>query len=342
MTSVSVSALGEDYTWLNADSSWSDPIIGERPIGDFQFYLYGAEIQEELALIGEHARAYQLIADEAFSLTDSKALGISKGLYTSLTIGEELGRTADFRRTFAEDLTLTELYGNVVSLSFDEYFDLEDERPVFSATKAHHERLSFEESLSRTVKFHLYIAESLGIADLLGNRVELQFAEHFELYDVLSRDANLVISDMMISTLPMTPKLFDEFMAYGNVPGYARWRDFIPGDYEYREAMFRAVLTSKNSDRGLLQTAQVTVDVPDLIDRGIATVVNAEVGVRVNFSRRFHIIPEITVATRGGHGDLTITPKIIGSPDLQGFTAILQDSNNNKVTGTFSWAAHGY
>ena len=162
--------------------------------------------------------------------------------------------------------------------------------------------------------------------------------------DAWRRQGDLVISDMMISGAgDFTMADFEDFLTYGNVPGYEKWRDFIPGDYEYREAMFRVVLQSKNADRGLLTDLQATVDVPDLIDRGSATITVAASGIAVTYNRVFHVVPEITLAARGGQGANPIAPEFSGSPTKTGFTVKMRDTVTGAfVTGSFTWAAHGY
>jgi hypothetical protein len=153
----------------------------------------------------------------------------------------------------------------------------------------------------------------------------------------------MIISDIMISSGDMTMPYFEDFLKYGNVPGYEKWRNFIPGDYEYREAMIRVVLESKNADRGLLTNLQATIDVPDVLDRGTATVTVAANGATVTFNRTFHITPEITLATRSGASSNPVVPEYNGVPTKTGMTIRLRDTVTGVfVTGSFTWAAHGY
>ena len=182
------------------------------------------------------------------------------------------------------------------------------------------------------------------ISEAVAKNFGLKKAEAFAMVDAWRRQGDLVISDMIISGAgEFTMADFEDFLTYGNVPGYEKWRDFIPGDYEYREAMFRVVLQSKNADRGLLTNLQATIDVPDLIDRGSATIVSAATGITVTYNRTFHIVPEITLAARGGSGGNPVAPEFNGAPTKSSFSVRLRDTVTGAfVTGSFTWAAHGY
>lgn len=206
------------------------------------------------------------------------------------------------------------------------------------------EAFAVAESCLRSADYIRNFAETLAIAETLANNFGLKKSEAFAIVDAWRRQGDMVISDMMLSNAGnVTMEDFIDFMTYGAVPGYEKWRDFIPGDYEYREAMFRVVLESKNADRGLLTNLQATIDVPDLIDRGSTTIVSAATGAVVTYNRTFHIVPEITLAARGGVGGNPIAPEFYGSPTKTNFTVRLRDTVTGAyVTGSFTWAAHGY
>jgi hypothetical protein len=162
--------------------------------------------------------------------------------------------------------------------------------------------------------------------------------------DASQAKINATLSAMICSTDAMDQAAFDEFFARGNMPGYKPWRNFIPGDYEYKDAAFRVVMESANSDRGLLRSMQVSVDVPDVSDRGSATITagSASSGLFIAYARQFHVIPEIVVLARGGVTNPTVA-ELVGLPGLTGFTVRLRDTVTGAfVAGSLSWAANGY
>lgn len=112
------------------------------------------------------------------------------------------------------------------------------------------------------------------------------------------------------------------------------------GGYTYQRALFRAILTSSNADRGYIDGLRVTVDVPDVFDRGTAQVVTAASGVAVVFARQFRVAPEVTLTFKGG--TTIAVPRILGSVSITGFTAVLENTSGTRVTGAISWVAQGY
>ncbi|NDE54228.1 MAG: hypothetical protein EB069_06480 [Actinobacteria bacterium] len=133
---------------------------------------------------------------------------------------------------------------------------------------------------------------------------------------------------------------FADILESGHPPGFTDFRDFIQGDYTYQRALFRAILTSSNADRGYIDGLRLTVDVPDVFDRGTAQVVSAVSGVAVVFSRQFRVPPEVTLTFKGG--TTVAVPRILGSVSITGFTAVLENTSGVRVTGAISWVAQGY
>jgi hypothetical protein len=152
-----------------------------------------------------------------------------------------------------------------------------------------------------------------------------------------------IYANMIVCTTDLTKAMFDLIVDSGRVVGYEAFRDFIPGDYRYTKAAFRAILESSNSDRARLNQFKVTVDVPDIFDRGSATISSgqASAGVYVAFGRSFNAPPEITLTLKGG--TVVAVPKIVGTPTNAGFTVMLVDpATGLGVAGALTWSAHGY
>jgi hypothetical protein len=149
-----------------------------------------------------------------------------------------------------------------------------------------------------------------------------------------------VISDMIVGSTEITEQDFAAIVEAGHPPGYTDFRDFIQGDYTYRRALFRAILNSRNSDRGYIDGLRVTVDVPDIFDRGTAQITDAVAGAVINFARSFRVPPEVTMTHKGGTA--VAIPRLLGAVTTTGFTAVLENSSGTRVAGSFTWIAQGY
>jgi len=202
------------------------------------------------------------------------------------------------------------------------------------------EAIGLAEILDRTVAYKLWLNEGLTFAESLQRAQRLTFHEALALAEQYRRRANGVVSDMIVSTLEITEQDFMNILESGHPPGYTNFRDFIQGDYTYQRALFRAILDSHNADRGYIDGLRVTVDVPDVFDRGTAQIVDAANGITVTFSRTFRVAPEVTLTHKGGTS--VAIPRLVGSVSTNGFTAVLESSAGARVTGSFSWVAQGY
>ena len=301
--------------------------------------------------------AYLLRLIEAFALTDSRVNEIEKVHEEMLSTADVLKRDATLHKAdvfalvetytdlisyllrVAESIGLLERLGNSYLSDKAEGFSLLDRASRIVSANLH-EAFAFADTLGRTIAFRRNLAEGLQLQEALGKASGISLEEALELVEQYRRHANGVISDMIVGEGEITQDDFLQILQYGHPPGYTDFRDFMPGDYEYQNALFRAVLSSNNADRGYINKLSVTVDVPDVFDRGTAQITDPANGVSVTFARRFHLPPEVTLTYKGGSA--VAVPRIFGNVDIQGFTAVLEDTAGARVTGSVSWVAQGY
>jgi hypothetical protein len=331
------------FQWDNtAALSWQDALAASRTWqGAWDVGNFTLDADETLTVAEALSNKPAIALAEAFAFAEARASYVQSAQVESFAIAEANAKS--YSQYQNESFAFAEAPSNTVGKNSSEAFAIAEAR-TSSIGLNPSEAFVVAETYLNSVGFVREFNETLVMADALANTYGLNKAEAFAVVDAWRRQGDLVISDMMISSgADLTMAEFQDFLLYGNVPGYEKWRDFIPGDYEYREAMFRVVLQSKNADRGLLTNLQATVDVPDMIDRGSATITVAANGAAVTYNRIFHIVPEITLASRGGSGSNPIAPEFYGSPTKTGFTVRLRDTVTGAyVTGSFTWAAHGY
>jgi len=301
--------------------------------------------------------AFVLRFVESLTFTEKYARTGTKAVFETFQVGEGLARQLVLRKY--ETLALAETYTDLIafilrvseSLSFSEKpskgmtkpqaenFRLSDAL-VKSPVKQVSEAFSLAEALGRTVAYRRAINEGFAIGEAIRRAQTLKLSEAFGLAEQYRRRANGVISDMIVANTEITEQDFMDILESGHPPGYTNFRDFIQGDYTYQRALFRAILTSSNADRGYIDGLRVTVDVPDVFDRGMAQVVTASSGVAVVFVRTFRVSPEVTLTFKGG--TTVAIPRILGTVTTAGFTAILENTSGARVTGAISWVAQGY
>lgn len=128
--------------------------------------------------------------------------------------------------------------------------------------------------------------------------------------------------------------------------GYGKWRELVTGDYIYEKALCKySMQASLNADRPNTRTYIHKIDVPDVVDRGIATLTESNQPLFVRFSdeevRKFHIVPELTVSIKSYSGTGT-TPLVIPyNTTTEGFYVTMK-ADGAFVEGSISWSARGY
>jgi hypothetical protein len=301
--------------------------------------------------------AFVLRFVESLALSEKYGLSNTKQVFEAFQVNEGLARQIAMRKF--ETLALAETYTDLIAfiLRVGESFSFV-ETPSKSVIKPQSESFGFTEGLSksqikrvsesfvfaevfgRTVAYRKSISEGFTIGEALRRAQTLKLAEALNLAEQYRRRANGVISDMIVASTEITEQDFMDILESGHPPGYTNFRDFIQGDYTYQRALFRAILTSSNADRGYIDGLRVTVDVPDVFDRGTAQVSNAANGVTVVFARQFRVSPEVTLTFKGG--TTVAIPRILGAVSITGFTAVLENTAGTRVTGAISWVAQGY
>jgi len=294
---------------------------------------------------------------EGLPIAESSGRVIGKASVESFGVADDLDRL--FIKRIAEGLNFAETYADLIAfvlrisenLAFSDRGAKQVRKPIaetFGTTekaarqsiKRVAEAVAIGEAMVRTVAYKRFISEGLAVSDALKRALRINASEALSLAEQYRRRANGVISDMIISTAEITEQDFASIVGAGHPPGYTDFRDFIQGDYTYRRALFRAILNSRNSDRGFIDALRVTVDVPDIFDRGTAQITDAALGAVIGFSRSFRVPPEVTVTHKGG--TTVAIPRLLGAITNSGFAAVLENTSGTRVTGSFTWIAQGY
>jgi hypothetical protein len=294
---------------------------------------------ESLTFSEKYARSGTKAVFEVFQVAEGLARQLALRKYETLALAETYTDLIAYILRVSESFSLAEKPAKAMTKPQGESFGVSDAL-ARSQVKRVAEAFSFAESLGRTVAYRRSISEGFSIGEALKRSLTLRLSEALSLAEQYRRRANGVISDMIVASTEITEQDFMDIMESGHPPGYTNFRDFIQGDYTYQRALFRAILTSSNADRGYIDGLRVTVDVPDVFDRGTAQVVTAASGVAVLFARQFRVAPEVTLTFKGG--TTIAVPRILGTVSITGFTAVLENTSGTRVTGAISWVAQGY
>jgi hypothetical protein len=167
-------------------------------------------------------------------------------------------------------------------------------------------------------------------------------SESLSVKDERRASSRCVVSDILIGSGDITQTQFDALLTTGSAVGYNSFANFIEGDYEYKNAIFKGTMGAQQANDPRITLLKVNVDVPDVFDRGTGTT-STTAAVLVTCTRQFYQLYEVTATLKGG--------TVIATPRVSNLTVVnrvatfnleLIDINNNRVVGDVSWSAKGY
>jgi hypothetical protein len=150
--------------------------------------------------------------------------------------------------------------------------------------------------------------------------------------------AKFVASDILVAETNLSFGDFQTKFSLQYPAGYEPFEKFQVGDYEYKKALYKGIVTSDGSSVPSMNVLQVLVDVPDVFDTG-TDVISVSGTKNVTFHKSFYIAPEIICSMKGGA--VFAVPRIT-NVTRTGFTVELMDSAGAPLAGTVTWSAHGY
>jgi len=297
------------------------------------------EFDQAISLIDESQLAWLKEWIEIIHAVGQALNGVQKALDAGIALSDAFSRDSHFARSFESALKCAwndqrEILNSIT-----------DELCVRSQydhhTLLHHElNLGIADVLGRFVTFHRSLNESFDIESLTTKSGQLTHAESWTTLEQYRRHANGVVSDLLVAACSLSEEEFAKVLNAGQPPGYTPFRDFMPGDYSYRRALFRTILETSSADRAYIEALRVTVDVPDMLDRGTAHVTDPKAGAAVSFTRTFNVPPEVTLTHKGG--TQVAIARLTGTVTTKGFVAVLEDLGGKLITGSFTWVAQGY
>ncbi len=329
---------GADYVWATATFTWQDPEAGKGWSGA-HVAGYAADAGEALPVAGLGARIAGPNATSALDLADGRIGEVLAHRRQTLAIAETYVDYINFILSVAENLALGEVAAKNARHPEAEEFALGDTGANLPA-KNSMEPLALADALEQVTAFRRDLAEALALTDAAAKTSARLSMEAFTLADALLRHANAVLADLGVRSTPLDEAAFRDLVKNKGPLGYGPFRDLVPGDYEYAKALIGLLLKSPvTGERVAIADAVLNVDVPDVRDRGTASV--SATGATVAFNRSFTDPPEVQVTLKAGG-----TPALpeITAITTTGFDVQLFDAADGVtlVAGTVSWSALGY
>lgn len=284
------------------------------------------------------------VVSETWHFTEVLTKLVGKQVAVALTMSESFAKVSAFSRNFAEITHFLEVVSKSGSKGLADGWNTTDaaERQF---TKSIAETLHTVDVLTRAITYSRAINEGFSVAAAISKAVSLTPQEIFHLVDQFLRRGHAVFSDLKIGNTPLTDVQFNQELIFGGPAGFADWKPFVAGDYQFEKAAIRYIVQSLTSDRPRITAMKVTVDVPDIHDRGTASIAAGPGYTFVPFNRAFTSTAamEVTCTLKGG--TVVAVPRIKDPSGLTttGFFVRLEDvAGGTFPAGTISWTAIGY
>ena len=337
--SVSINETpGANYTWAAAGFGWS-AAEGGKSWASAHTTMFDVATSEVISMAGLAGRSANIAKGSALGLSDQRKAVSIANRHQAFALAQTYVDYINFILSVTESLILGENSAKTSSRPEAEALALGDDRQSLSA-KGVAEPLSLSEASQAITAFWRDLSEELGLAEGAAKHSGRVSEEAMGFADALLRHANAVMADLALRSSPMDETAFREMVADKAPLGYSRFRDLVPGDYEYTKAIIGLLLSAPvTGERIAILNAVLNVDVPDVRDRGTASVPVG--GVEIAFNRSFAEPPEVQVTLKAGGAPSL--PEVL-SITTSSFTVRLLDAADGvtPVAGTVSWSALGY
>lgn len=294
------------------------------------------EIAESLRLVDHRASEIHRPLRDSFAISDALTKDAGKHVSEALSVLDGFARNIVYQRTFLELLGLAESGARDTALAKTEHFHAGD-----YVTKGYglapHETVAVGDLFARSVIFQRELAEGFSVDEAASKAAGKSVTETLEFLEELVQNPDGVLSDLEIRSDAIASHGFASAMSRAAPPGFAAFERLVGGDYEFKKALIRYVMSTKTADRPELTHLRTVVDMPDVIDSGAKTLVAGDNV--IPFNRTFHIVPEVTATLKGG--SVFAIPRITAISETD-FTMHLEATDGSKVAGDIIWNAKGY
>ena len=205
------------------------------------------------------------------------------------------------------------------------------------------EALTLAPSYLPHTHFYRTAQEPNTLTDSIRPHTTITARESLPLQDDRLTPVQGILSDITFTATPLTDELWHS--ASTSPSGYEPFHPFEVGEYTYRDALIRLVLTAgAEGVAPLLYDVAFHVDIEDIREHGLADC-TATAPTRITLTRQYHHPPRIALTLIGATGSILPTPHLISqNTDSDGhyFLCELRTPDGTRTNGTISYLAEGY
>lgn len=212
--------------------------------------------------------------------------------------------------------------------------------------------LLVEESFDKITYYRRVFEEDLDIGDSFKKTLNKYLKENFNIKDSLIQNSNSIIYDIVLrSAANIDLSKLRTIARQAQVAGYEEGVEFLPGDYEFKDAIVGVVITNNTATKRIgFKTLDTYVDTPDIIDRGSIIITNSGTDydsatgfTTVHLNKPYHFVPNVVAAVVSGTelGDYIFDPGGFTNTSFR-VKIVKKGDPTTLTTGTLLWEAVGY
>lgn len=209
-----------------------------------------------------------------------------------------------------------------------------------AAKKTLQEEITAGESISRAVSYKRTFVEALSASDSLVKAGKKQINTAIRAGEQFIKPyVEGVQSEIGLFNEAMDVEKFKALLAKERPLGFDEWQEFFPGDFSFKEILFRLTIQNNAPDTITdikVKEHKVRIDVEDMVEKGIQDVYGTS---RVYFQKNFHAPPSVMLT--GYVAPEFAIPEIVETTK-EWFEIRVRKQDGNDTRATINWLAHGY
>lgn len=342
---------------FNAEKVCTEPLkVADKRIIDFtkplkdafkavdafgQTATYNRAFSERFKASDKIVKETGKVNPERLRIVDKRIVDFERPLKETVKIVDAFGRNTEFKRVFNESWSTKEQRFKDFTKSLKDSWSTSTHIKK-DAEAVRKESFAFSVEDAQAAEFIRNFQESWNTSPHIIKDPSIYYYTDINFYDAMIRPANGVVSDLLFQNGVWDAEEVKQSMIRGKHVGYENFHGFLCGDYTYDKALFRVVMNADTFDRALLEQFKVDVDVPDIIDRGSLEITAKNVNTKVEFNKKFHVAPEVTITMRSGVSGEPIVPVVVTVTEKYFMMYLMNSATGERANGLLIWNAVGY
>lgn len=338
---MTISETSRPFLWDEANFTWDSPYAGKS--WDTAAISRYALTQDEPLHLADRTRIAIAICDRArLALSESTHRRIVACQQEHPLLTDRLTSAARYERTRTHTISLAERSSRKSCRTFTDSLTLTEQDARRITLRRTVALPLTDEHLPRTVQTRT-LTERAALTERSARANTRTFTDTLALTDARLAPYRGTLSDITFTPHALTDDLWQKSAT--SPVGYGSFHPFEVGEYTYRDALVRLLLTTGAAGaQPLLYDVALCVDIEDVREHGLAEC-TSDAPTRITLTRHYYQRPRIALTVIGADTSAMPIPHLISQDidnDSHTFDCELRTADGKRIGGTVSYLAEGY